>query len=218
MCAPNASGPAQLNRKAILRFLVDEIHSVAAATVDAQGLSVTCAADVMDCDEYGLYFITARGKGFYRRLKARGYLALTGLRGRGTMSCTAVSVRGRVRELGPGPLPRLLEKNPYMNKIYPTVESRAVLTVFQLYTGSGEWFDLSKTPIERATFTIGGGVPEGGGYFISGRCDGCGLCAAACPQGCIDLTAVPAVIRQQNCLRCGGCQAVCPRNAVIKEE
>lgn len=31
-----------------------------------------------------------------------------------------------------------------MNEIYPTVESMSALTVFQLYEGSGEWFDLSK--------------------------------------------------------------------------
>lgn len=28
------------------------------------------------------------------------------------------------------------------------------LTVFQIYEGSGEWFDLSKKPIERASFTF----------------------------------------------------------------
>lgn len=34
--------------------------------------------------------------------------------------------------------------------------SRGALTVFQLYEGDGEWFDLSKKPIERFSFTIGG--------------------------------------------------------------
>lgn len=54
----------------------------------------------MDADEGGLYFLTARGKGFYRRLKATGYLSLTGIKGENTMSRTAISVRGKVRELG----------------------------------------------------------------------------------------------------------------------
>ena len=44
-----------------------------------------------------------------------------------------------------------------MNELYPSVESMSALTVFQLYEGSGEWFDLSKKPIERAGFTFGGG-------------------------------------------------------------
>ena len=95
----------------VLRYLQQEIHSTVAATTDAQGLPVTCAIDVMDADENGLYFLTAKGKGFYARLKQRGYLALTGMKGEDTMSCVAVSVRGKVEELGSGLLGRLFEKN-----------------------------------------------------------------------------------------------------------
>ncbi len=61
-----------------------------------------------------------------------------------------------VRELGSDMLPLLFENNPYMFEIYSTEESRKALTVFQIYEGSGEWFDLSKKPIERDTFTFGG--------------------------------------------------------------
>lgn len=49
-----------------------EIHTAVAATIDTDGLPVTCAVDIMDADEGGLYFLTARGKGFYGRLKATG--------------------------------------------------------------------------------------------------------------------------------------------------
>ena len=48
------------------------------ATVDDAGFPVTAAIDMMDWDEGGLYFLTAKGKGFYDRLKKRGTLALTG--------------------------------------------------------------------------------------------------------------------------------------------
>lgn len=130
-------------------FIVDEIHSTVIATVDDNGLPVTCAIDIMDFDENGLYFLTAKGKGFYDRLKKQGFIALTGMRGKDTLSCVAVSVRGKVREVGTTLLPTLFQKNPYMNEIYPRVESMSALTVFQLYEGSGEWFDLSKKPIER---------------------------------------------------------------------
>lgn len=146
-----------------LKYLQKEIHTTVAATVDDGGLPVTCAVDMMDADENGLYFLTAKGKGFYSRLKKRGHIALTGMKGDDTMSCVAVSVRGKVRELGNGPLPCLLRKNSYMYEIYPTAESQKALTAFHLYEGSGEWFDLSKKPIERASFTFGGGgaEPEG---------------------------------------------------------
>ena len=107
----------------VLQYLQKEIHSTVAATVDDDGLPATCAIDVMDADENGLYFLTARGKDFYSRLKRRGYIALTGMKGKDTMSRVAVSVRGSVRELGDEPLPRLFEKNPYMREIYPTADA-----------------------------------------------------------------------------------------------
>ena len=124
-------------------YLQKEIHTVVAATTDDERRPVTCAIDIMDADEDGLYFLTAKGKGFYNRLKKDGYMALTGMKGEDTMSCVAVTVRGKVYELGEAQLPRLFEKNPYMSEIYPTEKSRQALTVFKLYDGSGEWFDLS---------------------------------------------------------------------------
>ena len=66
-----------MNTNEILKFLEKEIHSVIMATVDDNGLPITCAIDIMDSNESGLYFLTAKGKGFYDRLKKRGYAALT---------------------------------------------------------------------------------------------------------------------------------------------
>lgn len=197
-----------------LRFLVEQIHTTVVATVDEDGLPVTAAIDMMDWDEHGVYFLTAKGKSFYDRLVKRGCLALTGMKGEDTMHCTALSLRGKVKELGSGPLPRLFAKNPYMNEIYPTEESRRALTVFRIYEGSGEWFDLSKKPIERASFTFGGGTEAQEGYFITDACIGCRSCETVCPQNCIDFSGVPAVIRQEHCLYCGNCQTVCPAGAV----
>lgn len=201
-----------------LRYLQNEIHTTVAATVNDDGLPITCAIDMMDADENGLYFLTAKGKGFYERLKKRKYLALTGMKGEDTMHCVAVSVHGKVRELGSDLLPRLFEKNPYMNEIYPTAESQKALTVFQLYEGSGEWFDLSKKPIERASFTFGGVAEKREGYLITSACIGCRACEMVCPQNCIDFAKMLAVIQQKNCLHCGNCMKVCPQNAVIREE
>ena len=199
-----------------LNFIANKIHTVVAATVDDEGLPTTCAIDIMDADEDGLYFLTAKGKGFYNRVRKNNYLALTGMKGNDTMSCVAVSVRGKVRELGAKMLGRLFEKNSYMNEIYPTKESRRALTVFQLYEGCGEWFDLSKKPIERISFFIGNTKKEEHGYFIEDKCIGCKVCKAVCPQNCIDFSATPAIIKQANCLHCGNCLSVCPQNAVVR--
>ena len=205
--------------KSYLRYIVNEIHTTIVATVDDEGLPVTAAIDMMDADENGLYFLTARGKSFYDRLKKRGFLALTALKGEDTMTSVAVSVRGKVRGLGYDRIPELFEKNPYMRTIYPTEESMKALTVFQIYEGTGEWFDLSRKPIERASFTFGSEKAEQAaknpeGYYITDACIGCGSCAAVCPQSCIITDSVPHVIEQEHCLHCGNCLEACPVGAV----
>ena len=198
-----------------LSYIVEHIHTTIVATVDDDGLPVTAAIDMMDSDGDSLYFLTAKGKGFYDRLIKRGYLALTALKGESTMTSIAVSLRGKVRELGYEMIPALFDKNPYMKEIYPTEESRYALTVFQIYEGSGEWFDLSRKPIERAAFTFGGAERKQEGYFITDACIGCASCAAVCPQNCI-CEGTPFVIDQAHCLHCGNCLNVCPAGAVEK--
>lgn len=197
-----------------LKYIVEEIHSTVFATVDSAGRPVTCAIDIMDYDESGLYFLTAKGKNFYDRLKANENIAFTAMKGEGTLSCIAVSVQGKVKELGPDGLSTLFEKNPYMEKIYPDVRSRSALTVFQIYEGIGEWFDLSKLPIERANFSFGGVETKENGYFVTDKCIGCKLCYSKCPQKCIDITQKPVVIQQEHCLHCGNCFEICPARAI----
>ncbi len=201
-----------------LRYIVDNIHRTIVATVDNNGLPVTCAIDMMDTDEDSLYFLTAKGKNFYDRLIKRKFLAFTAMKGEDTMTSTAVSVRGKVRELGFDRIPELFNKNPYMNEIYQTQKSRHALTVFQIYEGSGEWFDLSKKPIERMSFTFGKfeSCKAESGYYINDNCIGCKSCLEVCPQDCINLTQPPAVINSQNCLHCGNCFSICPVKAIIK--
>ena len=206
-----------MEAKEYLAYISDVIHTTIVATVDDAGLPVTAAIDMMDSDENGLYFLTAKGKSVYDRLTKRGHIALTALKGEDTMHSVAVSVRGKVRELGQEPLPNLFAKNPYMAEIYPTEASRTALTVFQIFEGTGEWFDLSKKPIERAEFSFGGAQAVKDGYLITEDCIGCGVCVDVCPQKCIDTSARPLRIVQENCLRCGNCFRECPTDAVVKQ-
>ena len=141
-------------------------------------------------------------------------IAFTAMKGEDTLSCVAVSVQGKAEEIGPDKLPALFRKNPYMEKIYPDVRSRSALTVFKIYEGTGEWFDLSELPIERASFSFGGAQVKGTGYFVTDKCIGCQLCYSKCPQKCIDITRKPVFIRQENCLHCGNCYEICPARAV----
>lgn len=203
--------------KDYLHFIVNEIHTTVVATVDDNGLPVTCAIDMMDCDENSLYFLTAKGKSFYDRLIKRGYLSLTGMKGEDTMSCIAISVHGKVRELGAKKVRELFDKNPYMYEIYPDESFFSVISVFQIYKGSGEWFDLSKKPIERINFSFGGAQWAVERYFVSDQCISCKLCYSKCPQKCIDINSKPVVINQNNCLHCGNCFDICPMGAIVKE-
>ena len=116
-----------------------------------------------------LYFLTAKGKNFYDRLKANENIAFTAMKGEDTLSCVAVSVQGKAKEIGPDRLPDLFRKNPYMEKIYPDVRSHSALTVFKIYEGTGEWFDLSKLPIERASFFFGGAQTKRDRLFCDGQ-------------------------------------------------
>lgn len=205
-----------METKDYLNYVVHEIHRTIVATVDDEGLPVTAAIDMMDCDDNSLFFLTAKGKGFYDRLIKRQFLALTAMKGEDTMSTVAVSIRGKVRELGYERIQELFEKNPYMHQIYPTEESMKALTVFQIYEGSGEWFDLSRKPIERASFTFGGAEKKTEGYFITDSCIGCGNCVEVCPQDCISQDSIPFRIEPEHCLHCGNCMTVCPVGAVVR--
>ena len=110
-----------------LRRLVNEIHTVVLATMGDDGYPRTCAVDMMLADRHGVYFLTARGKSLYSRLRATGRVSLTGVRGDTTMTSVAVTLIGDVEEV-PERLGELLEANPYMYRIYPTEESRRALT------------------------------------------------------------------------------------------
>lgn len=174
-----------------LNILKDDIHSAVFATVDRDGHPAARVIDIMLADENTLYFITAKGKEFYRQLTERKYVAISGMTGGGgSLSKKAISIRGEVKELGAGLVDRVFEENPYMAEIYPDKESRMAITVFCVTRGRGEYFDLSVKPITRKGFLIGDwDKEEAGGYFITRQCRGCGNCLEVCPFG--------AVVRQE---------------------
>lgn len=144
-----------MNTDKALEYLEQEIHSVIMATVDDKGLPVTCAVDIMDSDEKGLYFLTAKGKDFYGRLTKSWIYSANRNKGERYF---VLHINFNLRK-GSGSWEYIFRKafcqNQYMYEIYPTEQSRQALTVFCLYEGGGEWFEPFKKPIERKLFTIG---------------------------------------------------------------
>jgi NAD-dependent dihydropyrimidine dehydrogenase PreA subunit len=49
----------------------------------------------------------------------------------------------------------------------------------------------------------------------SERCDGCGRCAEACPEGVLKIVAGrPELLVDSNCVYCGLCEERCPTGAI----
>ena len=192
-----------------LEILVEDIHSTVIATTDKDGKPVTRVIDMMLYDENGVYFLTAKGKEFYRQLMDQGYISLSSIKDK-----RSISLRGKIKNIGHEKLDEIFEKNTYMQGIYPG-DTRSVLEVFQLYEATGEFFDISDpNNVTRGSIIIGKTVQKQTGYFINNTCIGCGKCQSVCPQRCIDISMTPAVISQSHCLHCGRCKEVCPAGAV----
>ena len=194
-----------------LKILVEDFHSTTVATIGADGHPQTRVIDMMLYDKQGVYFLTAKGKAFYGQLMEQKFIAVSATRDK-----RAISLRGKIQNIGSEKLDEIFEKNTYMQKIYPD-DTRAALEVFRLYEAQGEYFDISDpSHIVRADIMIGNAEKIKSGYFVGNDCIGCKLCYSVCPQKCIDVSQKPVVIDQKHCLHCGRCAEICPVQTIHK--
>lgn len=198
-----------MNMMDYLKILVEDIHSTVVATIDKDGHPVTRCIDMMLYDENGVYFLTAKGKAFYAQLMEQKYISLSAIKDK-----KCISLAGKVSNIGSEKLDEIFAKNTYMQAIYPG-DTRSALEVFRIHDAEGNFFDISDpSHVTRGTFSVGKAEIRKTGFFVEAGCIGCGLCLKACPQKCIDLSGIPAVIDQNRCLHCGRCAGVCPAGAV----
>lgn len=193
------------------KMLVEDLHTSVMATIDPKGHPHTRAIDLMLYDQDGLYFLSARGKSFCEEVLDQHYVSLTSTNG-----TQAISFSGDVKPVGHSRLEEIFENNPYMKEIYPA-HTRKALEVFQIYSGFGEFFDLSNPgQIFREEFSFNRN-PVSAKYEIDPeKCTGCRQCTEVCPQSCIEICEKTAIIDTRHCLHCGNCYEACPEGAVCK--
>ncbi len=194
-----------------LKILTEDIHSSTVATLDKEGRPVTRVIDIMLYDEKGIYFLTAKGKGFYHQLMEQRYISLSAVKDK-----RSITLRGEIENIGSEKLDEIFDKNTYMKGIYPD-DTRTALEVFRLYKAVGEFFDISDpSNVTRGIIKIGRAEEQAAGYFTEKGCTGCKLCYSVCPQKCIDVSKTPVLIDQSHCLHCGRCFEICSQKAIVK--
>ena len=188
--------------------LLNKMRTVTCATV-RNGAPAARIISLMSVDETGIYFITARGKGFYQQLEDNQNVALCGL----NKQAVTVRIEGKVKRR---PEKELLDKcfieQSKMNNIYPG-QTRYILEVFQVYCGVGEIFDLSTERPVRSRFSFGDAIVNPSGSLINDRCTGCGDCLAVCPVDAISSVG-GYQIDGSRCLECANCVEICSYNAI----
>jgi len=188
--------------------LLRDIKSISVATTD-NGNPCVRIADVMLAEEDGLYFITARGKPYYKQIKNNQRIAICGM----DKNYVSVRIVGDInfcidRDI----VDKIFEHNSILNTLYPE-DKRDILEAFYIYRGKGEIFDLSVEPPKRERFAFGGETVNPSGYRITDKCSACGLCIDTCPIGVIS-EGEPYLIQGSQCLECGLCAEACPEDAI----
>jgi uncharacterized pyridoxamine 5'-phosphate oxidase family protein/Pyruvate/2-oxoacid:ferredoxin oxidoreductase delta subunit len=192
------------------------IAGVSMATVGEDGSPQVRIIGVTHVEDEKLYFLTARGKPFYRELLQERKVAICGLsRFKETIRFNGVPELLPKEEQSKW-LEIIFSENPYMKNVYPD-DTRRVLEVFCVQSGEIEYFNMGVRPIVRESYVVGNGVSHEKLYKITDGCVGCGDCIQHCSQKCIDI-GTPCRIEQKHCLRCGACKEICPHNAVIYGE
>ncbi len=117
------------------------IKDVVFSSVDFEGKPKSRIIDIMLIENKSIYFVTARGKEFYKEIINNSNISITAL----TKDYMSITVKGKAvkEENQKYWLDKIFEQNLSMNDVYPG-QSRYILEVFCIKRAIIETFDLSK--------------------------------------------------------------------------
>ncbi len=155
-----------------------------------------------------IYFMTSKGKPFYKQLCANPELVATAnidrkysLRLHGFVKDVTADKKiwDEFFEINPGTM-KMYRKNP------------DIMVIYQLEKGEGEMFHLYlEERIRRMRFAWGGMEKLSMTYKITDKCIGCGACRDACVEQAIHKgDDGKYYIRYMDCDDCGICYTKCP--------
>ncbi len=158
--------------------------------------------------DHSVYFMTSRGKPFYRQLTQHPYIAASSLLD-DTHHCIRISAQ--VEECtDPAVYQEYAQKNPGTMTMYRN--NTDIIVLFKLLKGNGEILHLYRDDmVRRLRFAFGGTEPEPLTYSITDACTGCGLCYENCAEHSIYRSQDGKYhIRSMDCDDCGICYTKCP--------
>jgi len=190
--------------------ILRDVKSVVISTVK-DGIPQSRIIDIMDYDDGGIYFLTGKTKPFYRQLKRDKKVAVTGM----NKEYVQVRLVGDVHEIDITLIEKLFDKNPELEKLFPSRNENDSFSVFYLSNGKGEVFDLSgkENKMNRVRFAFGKDTVNEAGCIITESCIECGKCKKVCPFDAIS-EGTPYVINPKLCDECGNCYYACPVSAI----
>lgn len=192
---------------------LEYVGVLAFATVDAEGAPQIRNISAIHYEPDAMYFFTARGKDFCRELLSDGRVQILGytkFKEMIRLSAKAIPASEDEQEKW---IDTIFTEQPYLANVYPG-DTREIGIVFEIKSGSIEYFNLGVKPIFRENYTFGNTKSDvKKGYRITENCIGCGTCIERCPQRCIEPD-TPYRIEPTHCLHCGACFENCPVGAV----
>ncbi len=187
--------------------LVHKVRFMPTATVN-NGQPENRIIDFNLLPDGNLYFMTSKGKPFYKQLCERPEIVLN----TSVDMLYALKIRAWVKDVTDDKWvwDEFFKLNPGTVKMYR--KNPGIMVVYKLEKGEGEMFHLyAEERIRRMRFAFGGAEKLPMTYKITDKCIGCGECQANCVENAIHQgDDGKYYIRYMDCDDCGICYTKCP--------